>query len=105
MLDTSDRDVFNSGNDPAMGTSVFSVDVGSSQPAIVLIFDKNRRSFIIKNSGPETVYFSLTTEVSPELYSFSLRPGRFLSMDHYGGVVVAICDLNQTAKLYITDVH
>ena len=104
MLDTSDRAIFNHGYDPSMGTTGFSVDVNDAAPTIVLIFDKERRGFLITNVGPATVYCSLTTEVSPDLYSFRLRPHGIFGMSGYGGIVTAICD-GGSAELYVTDVH
>ncbi len=105
MLDTSDRDIFQSGYDPSMGTTGFSVDVGDTVPALVLSFDKTRRAFIITNAGAAAVYCSLTTEVSLNQYSFKLSAGKFFSMDHYGGIVTAICGQGNATELYITDIH
>ncbi len=104
MLDTSDREVFNSSYDPSMGTTDFFVSVDEN-PSIALIFDKRRREFILENRGNSIVYCGLTTDVSPTAYSFRIRPGRLFAMDHYGGIVMAVCATGNSTLLHVTDIH
>ncbi len=104
MLDTSDRAVFNSGYDPAMGTTGFSVDVSDAK-SVLCAFNSARRQLILTNAGAGIVYISLTANVSEDLYSLRLRPNAFVAVSDYGGTVTAICEAGQTSKIYVTDVH
>src|SRR5260221_5176282 len=104
MLDTSDKAVFESGYDASLGTSNFGLTITDTK-AIVLVWDKVRRNFILANAGITPIYISLTPKVTPDLYTLKLRANGIFAMDNYGGIVTASCGTGPSSKLYITDVH
>ncbi len=104
MLDTSDRAVFVSGYDPSMGTEGWGVNI-DDHITIVFPFDEKRRQFCITNAGNSKAYISLTPFVSNNLYTLSLNPHAYMTMDNYGGIVTAICNTENTTVLYVTNSH
>lgn len=104
MLDTSDREVFNSGYDAALGTVGFEATI-TDNLSVIFSFDKKRRQFILFNGGDEVVYVGFTLDVSPNLFSLRLLPRGLVGLDKYGGLVTAVCDAGKSSQLYVTDIH
>jgi len=104
MLDTSDRQVFNSSYDASLGTVGFEAVI-TDMVSAVLSFDKRRRQLFLLNGGDKIVYVGLTLDVSPDIFSIKLLPKGVLTISDYGGLITAICDPGNTSNLYVTDIH